>query len=114
MGMLLRRNCRCEGRVISAETSRWPVRLAASGSSAFTATKPNQLMNKHVVLLGDSVFANAAYVAGGPDVITQLRQRLPSTWRATLLAVDGSVMAAIPGQLERVSARSESAAPQHR
>ena len=61
-------------------------------------------MNKHLILLGDSVFANAAYVGGGPDVITQLRQRLPSTWRATLLAVDGSVLAAIPGQLEHVPA----------
>ena len=77
---------------------------AASGPSAFAMTKTSQLMNKHVVLLGDSVFANAAYVGGGPDVITQLRQRLPSTWRATLLAVDGSIMAAIPGQLERVPA----------
>lgn len=31
----------------------------------------------HVVLLGDSIFDNAAYVAGGPDVIHQLRERLP-------------------------------------
>lgn len=31
----------------------------------------------HVVLLGDSIFDNAAYVAGGPDVIRQLREMLP-------------------------------------
>ncbi len=45
----------------------------------------------HVVLLGDSVFDNAAYVAGAPDVIRQLQHRLQAGWKATLLAVDGSV-----------------------
>jgi lysophospholipase L1-like esterase len=45
----------------------------------------------HVVLLGDSVFDNAAYVmAGAPDVIRQVRQRLPYGSKATLAAVDGS------------------------
>jgi hypothetical protein len=56
----------------------------------------------HVVLLGDSVFDNAAYVAGGPDVCAQLRQRLPEGWRATLLALDGSTTDAIPAQLARL------------
>jgi hypothetical protein len=59
---------------------------------------------KHVVLLGDSVFDNAAYVGGGPDVVTQLRQRLPPGWRASLLAVDGSVIASIAQQLARLPA----------
>jgi GDSL-like Lipase/Acylhydrolase family len=59
---------------------------------------------KHVVLLGDSVFDNAAYVSGGPDVVTQLRQRLPPGWRASLLAVDGSVIADIAQQLARLPA----------
>jgi hypothetical protein len=59
---------------------------------------------RHVVLLGDSIFDNAAYVAGGPDVVAQLRERLPSGWRATLLAVDGSVVARVPRQLERLPA----------
>jgi len=27
---------------------------------------------RHVVLLGDSIFDNAAYVHGGPDVVAQL------------------------------------------
>jgi hypothetical protein len=36
----------------------------------------------HIVLLGDSVFDNAAYVAGGPEVVRQLREMLPSGWRA--------------------------------
>jgi lysophospholipase L1-like esterase len=58
----------------------------------------------HVVLLGDSVFDNAAYVAGGPDVVSQLRDVLPAGWRATLGAVDGSVTASVARQLERLPA----------
>jgi hypothetical protein len=47
----------------------------------------------HVVLLGDSIFDNSAYVAPGPDVIRQLRARLDGGWTATSLAVDGHVTA---------------------
>jgi lysophospholipase L1-like esterase len=43
----------------------------------------------HIILLGDSIFDNAAYTAGGPDVLTQLRKLLPIGWAGTLLAVDG-------------------------
>src|SRR3954447_862570 len=57
---------------------------------------------KHIALLGDSVFDNGAYVGGGPDVVTQLRQRLPAGWGATLAAVDGGIIRDIPRQLERV------------
>jgi hypothetical protein len=53
----------------------------------------------HVVLLGDSIFDNAAYVGSGPDVIRQLKSMFPTGWRATLNARDGAVIAAIPGQL---------------
>lgn len=60
----------------------------------------------HVVLLGDSVFDNAAYVRGGPDVVAQLRERLPPGTKATLNAVDGSVMASIPAQLARLPAEA--------
>jgi hypothetical protein len=59
---------------------------------------------RHIVLLGDSIFDNAAYVAGGPDVVAQLRERLPGGWRASLLAVDGSVVASLPRQLDRLPA----------
>jgi hypothetical protein len=44
----------------------------------------------HVVLLGDSIFDNAAYVRGGPDVLTHLQGCLPPAWEATLVAVDGA------------------------
>jgi lysophospholipase L1-like esterase len=63
-----------------------------------------QRLLQHVVLLGDSVFANAAYIGGGPDVVTRLRQILPAGWRASLAAVDGSVMADIGGQLAGLAA----------
>ncbi|HEX9036940.1 MAG TPA: SGNH/GDSL hydrolase family protein [Ktedonobacterales bacterium] len=57
----------------------------------------------HVVLLGDSIFDNQAYVQRGePDVVHQLRQRTPAGWQATLLAVDGSVTADVPRQLARL------------
>jgi len=58
----------------------------------------------HVILLGDSIFDNAAYVAGGPDVVTQLAALLPPGWRATLAAVDGAVIADVPRQLARIPA----------
>jgi hypothetical protein len=58
----------------------------------------------HLVLLGDSVFDNAAYIGGGPAVIDQVRQHLPEGWRATLLAVDGSTTPDVDRQLERMPA----------
>jgi hypothetical protein len=57
---------------------------------------------RHVVLLGDSIFDNGAYVGGGPDVVAQLRKRLPSGWRATLCAVDGAVAGDVPRQLVNI------------
>ena len=56
----------------------------------------------HVVLLGDSVFDNAAYVAGAPDVVRQVRQRLPAGFKATLAAVDGDTTRDVRHQLRRV------------
>jgi hypothetical protein len=58
----------------------------------------------HIVLLGDSIFDNAAYVDGGPDVVRQLRCILPSGWRAALNALDGAVIGDISGQLSRLPA----------
>ena len=54
----------------------------------------------HIVLLGDSIFDNGAYVAGGPDVVRQLREVLPTGSRATLNARDGAVIADLPQQLQ--------------
>lgn len=59
---------------------------------------------RHVILLGDSVFDNGAYVGRGPAVVEQLRAVLPSGWRATLLAVDGAVAGDVPRQLHGLPA----------
>jgi hypothetical protein len=59
---------------------------------------------KHIVLLGDSIFDNGAYVNGGPDVIKHLRSLLPRDWQATLLAVDGSVTTDVINQIAKIPA----------
>jgi hypothetical protein len=56
----------------------------------------------HVVLLGDSVFDNAAYVGGGPDVVRQLQHMLPPGSKASLAAVDGAVTRDVAAQLARL------------
>lgn len=56
----------------------------------------------HLVLLGDSIFDNAAYTSGGPDVVSQVRRLLPPEWAASLLAVDGSMTGNIPDQVRHL------------
>jgi hypothetical protein len=58
----------------------------------------------HIVLLGDSTFDNAAYVAPGEAVIDHLRRRLPAGVRATLAAIDGSVTSDVEPQLASIPA----------
>ena len=57
----------------------------------------------HLVLLGDSIFDNAPYVAGGPDVIRHLKGKVPDGWQATLRAIDGAITHSVADQLARVS-----------
>ena len=59
-------------------------------------------MDKKLVLIGDSVFDNRAYVGDGIDVITHVRESLGSE-SAQLFAVDGSVVNDVAGQLQKVS-----------
>ena len=61
-------------------------------------------MSRHVVLLGDSIFDNAAYTGREPDVVHHLRSILPSAWKASLLAVDGSVTSDLSTQVPEVPA----------
>jgi hypothetical protein len=56
----------------------------------------------HIILLGDSILDNGAYVGRGQPVIAQVRERLPHAWRATLLARDGSVTRDVHAQLARL------------
>jgi hypothetical protein len=59
----------------------------------------------HVDLLGDSIFDNGAYVEQGqPDVIRQVRARLPKGWRASLLAVDGATTWDVESHLQNLPA----------
>jgi GDSL-like Lipase/Acylhydrolase family len=53
----------------------------------------------HIALLD-----NGAYVRPGPDVITQLRRKLPAGWQATVLARDGDVTSGVADQLENLPA----------
>ncbi len=56
----------------------------------------------HLILLGDSIFDNRAYVEGGLAVIDQVQQQTPQGWRASLLAVDGDTSADVTQQLKRL------------
>jgi hypothetical protein len=58
----------------------------------------------HVALLGDSIFDNAFYTNGQPDVVAHLRSLLPRDWEASLLAVDGSVADDLFEQVGRIPA----------
>jgi len=82
--------------------------LAAAGlglGAGAAVARPTELSGVgHVVLLGDSVFDNKAYVGGEPDVVAHLRGQLPDRWRATLAAVDGTTAGSLLGQLSRVPA----------
>ena len=53
----------------------------------------------HIVLLGDSIFDNAAYVNPGEDVTSLLKAALPAGWGATLRAVDGACLQNVGPQL---------------
>ena len=53
----------------------------------------------HLVLLGDSIFDNRAYVGGGPAVIDQVRGIVPASWMVSLLAVDGDTSVQVSEQL---------------
>ena len=53
----------------------------------------------HIVLIGDSIFDNSAYVPGQPAVIDQLRSILSDGSTASLIAKDASITAEVVEQL---------------
>ena len=70
--------------------------------------KSGQYLPDQIVLLGDSIFDNAPYVASGDSVCEQLQEKFNNTSsfnsltpQVELLAVDGNVMANIPSQILR-------------
>ena len=56
-----------------------------------------------MVLLWRSIFDYAAYLEGGPGVISQRRDELPG-WTCTLLAVDGETLSGVGRQLQQLPA----------
>jgi lysophospholipase L1-like esterase len=58
----------------------------------------------HVILLGDSIFDNAAYTGGAPDVVRQVRRLLRDGSKATLGAVDGGTTGDVREQLRHLPA----------
>ncbi len=55
---------------------------------------------RHIVLLGDSIFDNAAYVRGGFPIIQQLRLELGAetylTWRWQQPPIDLTIVSKLP------------------
>ena len=56
----------------------------------------------HIVLLGDSIFDNERYVPGESSVIDHLQRILLPGWKASLLAVDGSITTDVDRQLGKI------------
>jgi len=56
----------------------------------------------HIILLGDSIFDNAAYVPDDLPVIDLLKNVLPQGDQVTLLAVDGDSIQDIDSQIQRL------------
>ncbi len=81
--------------VMGAFAAATALSLPARRAAAATPDQP-----KHVVLLGDSILANGAYVGKGPDVIAQVNKALPKGSRATLEAVDGALTSGVRLQLQ--------------
>jgi lysophospholipase L1-like esterase len=65
------------------------------------AAKPEARGIMHIAMLGDSVFDNASYVGGAPDVRAQLQSILADA-EVSSAARDGAVIAEIPMQLRQI------------
>jgi lysophospholipase L1-like esterase len=63
------------------------------------------MVNRTVVLLGDSILDNEPYTDGAPDTAAHLRSILGSDWPVELLARDGATMEDIASQLHHVPNR---------
>jgi hypothetical protein len=55
----------------------------------------------HLALVGDGILANGAHTKQEPDSASAIRQLLPA-WTVSLLAAEGSSMAAVPSQVQRL------------
>ncbi len=64
------------------------------------------MAEKHICLMGDSIFDNDEYIPGEPGVIEQMRRSIPKNWSAYKVAVDGDCIEDIPNQLQKVPAHT--------
>jgi lysophospholipase L1-like esterase len=53
----------------------------------------------HIVLLGDSILDNKAYVGNEPDVVSHLQNLIPQNYQTTIKAVDGSLVENVSRQV---------------
>lgn len=60
------------------------------------------MTNGHVVLVGDSILDNDAYVGSSPGVTDQLRGVLDSEWIVSKVAVDGDCLRHVSAQANRI------------
>ena len=60
----------------------------------------------HLVLLGDGILANGAHTRQEPDTASTIQQLLPG-WSVSLLAAEGSPIAAVSTQLQRLPANAD-------
>lgn len=79
-----------------------PRRRFMAQSLVLLAGAPTIMTMPHLALLGDSIFDNGGYTGGKPEVIAQVRDALPSDWKASLFAVDGATTRDIASQLARL------------
>jgi hypothetical protein len=88
-----------------ADSDQWAhscwSRIACQSFSPYRVARFGYCM-AHVVLLGDSIFDNSAYV-GGPDVVRQLQARLPAGSSANLAARDGARISDMAPQIDRIA-----------
>jgi len=78
--------------------ARVPQRAAGRIRAQPVSRTPKDLVG-HIVLLGDSIFDNGAYIGGAPDVARQLAERLGSNWEVTLRALDGAIVSDVARQV---------------
>jgi len=75
-------------RTNAVYNSYWD-RPTVSQSLKFPKNSMEVQAMQHIVLLGDSIFDNGAYVGREPDVATHLRQLAPANWKVTLCVAYG-------------------------
>jgi GDSL-like Lipase/Acylhydrolase family len=84
----------------SAMANRRSILKAGAVLAVSIAGKTEASPMKHVLMLGDSIFDNGAYVSGAPDVRAQLQSLMPMI-EISFLARDGAVISDIHAQLGR-------------